>query len=567
MADELNTPNHRYYQNRYNVELAPNEMSKQWILASGIARIDNAAVLPLFASAEPGTWYDPSDLNTLFTDTAGATPITTPGQTVGLMLDKSQGLVIGPELVTNGTFDTDTDWTKSGTTITGGALVFSGTAEASVTQPSVFIANQIYEMVLDIATATAGTLLILSGTGQTMTSASFTTSGIKRIKLRPQTTGTLIIYTNTSFVGTVNSISIKLLAGNHAAQPTSAQRPTYGINPIVGTRNLLTYTEQFDNAVWNALSGALVITPNTVAAPDGTMTADSVALANGFKLQALTVSVGVSYTFSVYLRTDTGTKNVQLREANGSGEKTVTVTTEWQRFTLGYDSINATNYLGIDQRSGTSPSQSGTLYIWGAQLEASATATAYQKVVTQYEVTEAGVQSAGYLRFDGVDDGMVTSTITPGIDKVQVFAGVRKLVDGAYLTIAEFSVNWSSNSGTFVFSTNNGSGYLFGSKGTSGFSSATGTGSAPTTNVLACFGDISAPRVSMRVNGGTANVTTSSQGTGNYLAYPIYIGRRAGTSTPINMRLYSLITRFGANLTDGQIASTESWVNAKTRAY
>lgn len=40
MADELNTPNHRYYQNRYNVELAPNEMSKQWILASGIAKID-----------------------------------------------------------------------------------------------------------------------------------------------------------------------------------------------------------------------------------------------------------------------------------------------------------------------------------------------------------------------------------------------------------------------------------------------------------------------------------------------------------------------------------------------
>lgn len=43
----------------------------------------------LFAGGEPGVWYDPSDLTTLFTDTAGTTPVTTAGQTVALMLDKS----------------------------------------------------------------------------------------------------------------------------------------------------------------------------------------------------------------------------------------------------------------------------------------------------------------------------------------------------------------------------------------------------------------------------------------------------------------------------------------------
>ena len=51
----------------------------------------------LFALAEPGVWYDPSDLTTLFTDTAGTTPVTTPGQTVALALDKSKGLVLGSE--------------------------------------------------------------------------------------------------------------------------------------------------------------------------------------------------------------------------------------------------------------------------------------------------------------------------------------------------------------------------------------------------------------------------------------------------------------------------------------
>ena len=43
----------------------------------------------LFANGEQGAFYDPSDLSTLFQDDAGTTPVTEPGQTVGLMLDKS----------------------------------------------------------------------------------------------------------------------------------------------------------------------------------------------------------------------------------------------------------------------------------------------------------------------------------------------------------------------------------------------------------------------------------------------------------------------------------------------
>ena len=43
----------------------------------------------LFAGGTEGAWYDPSDLTTLFQDSAGTTPVTTAGQPVGLMLDKS----------------------------------------------------------------------------------------------------------------------------------------------------------------------------------------------------------------------------------------------------------------------------------------------------------------------------------------------------------------------------------------------------------------------------------------------------------------------------------------------
>lgn len=43
----------------------------------------------LFAAGEQGVWFDPSDFSTLFQDSAGTTPVTAVGQSVGLMLDKS----------------------------------------------------------------------------------------------------------------------------------------------------------------------------------------------------------------------------------------------------------------------------------------------------------------------------------------------------------------------------------------------------------------------------------------------------------------------------------------------
>ncbi len=45
--------------------------------------------LSLFAASEPGFWFDPSDLSTLFQDTAGTTPVTAAGQSVARINDKS----------------------------------------------------------------------------------------------------------------------------------------------------------------------------------------------------------------------------------------------------------------------------------------------------------------------------------------------------------------------------------------------------------------------------------------------------------------------------------------------
>jgi hypothetical protein len=199
------------------------------------------------------------------------------------------------------------------------------------------------------------------------------------------------------------------------------------------------------------------------------------------------------------------------------------------------------------------------------QLEVGSTATPYQRVTTQFDVTEAGVPDVHYLFHGGASDPrwMITPTITPGTDKVQVFAGARKLSDAGYGVIAEPSTNYDANTGVFSVGGGDGGNMVFASKGTAS-SVASVIARAPITNVLTGFGDISGDRATLRLNGTQVAQVTTDQGTGNYLAYPLYIGMRGGASLPFNGHNYGLIVRFGANLDPSVIAQTERWMAART---
>jgi hypothetical protein len=180
----------------------------------------------------------------------------------------------------------------------------------------------------------------------------------------------------------------------------------------------------------------------------------------------------------------------------------------------------------------------------------------------------------GYLAFDGVDDFLVTPTITPGIDKAQVFAGVRKLSDAAAAILVELSSTTASNAGSFYLSAPNSTtqefAFLSGGSRRQADTTAVLDNAAfvsPVSAVISGFGDIAADTTLIRANAVQLGSATGDQGTGNYLAYPLYVGRRAGTLLPFNGHIYSLIVRFGANLITDQITSTENWVNSKTGAY
>lgn len=172
-----------------------------------------------------------------------------------------------------------------------------------------------------------------------------------------------------------------------------------------------------------------------------------------------------------------------------------------------------------------------------------------------------------YLSLDGSDDFLITPTITPGIDGVQVFAGVRKL-STATGTLLELGPS-GTNNGIFTFGLGNWSSTfdVFASRGTISAGATSGSNIAPATLVVGGIASISGPFSRFRINGAQVGQNISSQGSGNYNSYPIYIGRRGGASNPFNGRLYGLVVRFGANLDASAIVTMENWMNTKTGAY
>jgi hypothetical protein len=214
--------------------------------------------------------------------------------------------------------------------------------------------------------------------------------------------------------------------------------------------------------------------------------------------------------------------------------------------------------------------------ITGMQLETGATATAYQRVVTQYDVSEAGVEALHYLSFDGTDDSLATSAIDfTATDKMSVFAGVRRLTD-TVSTIAEISQGINVFAGSFaLFSGTNvatalGPGFLAFSRGT-GQASTAGRNVVenlppPITVVLSASLDIADDKILLRANGVNGTATAGDQGAGNYGNYPLYVGRRGSVDASLNGHIYGLIVR-GAASSDAQITNTETWLNNKTAAY
>ena len=572
----------------------------------------------LFIGGTAGTWYDPSDPTTLFTTSTGTTPCAVPGSgsqvLVGLMLDKSQGApgALGAELVTNGTFDANINgWTAQFTSTASwdnGTLksVSSGTNAGEASAPITCVVGRLY-----LATAT-----IIPGTTSGRISASNLTYGAAAGGTAyTNVAGTVSFYfvanATTMYIvagvasgvngqfANFDNISVREIPGNHAiAFNDTTARPE-----LSARVNLLTYSEQFDNGVWSAI-GAKNVTTNTHIAPDGTLTADTLTDNSNVAFQGIGQGVTVpvntaTYVATMYVRKTSGgtsaTFGVNLGITGGtsvsvtprlntdtgvviSGSGTAVSAGDYWLFTCSVANNGTAGNVNLSMAiypatsshnvSGDSAAATGSAVIWGADLRPANIGSAipsYQRIADQYTYDSNGFPS--YLRFDGVDDSMYTpaSINFSGTDKMSVFAGVRKLSDAAGAILAELSASAGANNGAFYIAAPTAALPDFGflSRGTAAQLVTASPYAAPVTVVATGIGDIAGAVSAIRVNGSQVGINTTSQGTGNYGTYPLYIGSRNNTSARFNGHLYSLIIA-GTQLQSGSITATEQYVAGKT---
>jgi len=221
-------------------------------------------------------------------------------------------------------------------------------------------------------------------------------------------------------------------AGATALDPritfTRASSATYtnsaglvALSPI----NLLTYSEQFDNAAWT--KNLASVTTDVTVSPSGIVDADKITEAVGVSDHSVyrnpTLLVNTAYTFSIFAKANTRTKigialgftaygGISVRahfnlitgtfitSANSpEAYSIVDVGNNWYKISITKTTSVAGNgsvaVYTLDESGAFTYNGDGTsgLYIWGAQLEAGAFATSYIPTVAA-QATRAAENAA-----------------------------------------------------------------------------------------------------------------------------------------------------------------------------
>ena len=212
----------------------------------------------------------------------------------------------------------------------------------------------------------------------------------------------------TSYIPTIPTFSSRASDGTYfdssgVLQTTSGERIDHkyiggqwveaGLLLEGASTNLIANSEDFSSGNWVVSSGGTgsnpIVTTNQVIAPDGNNTADKIVFDAGagttssdqsFINDTISITSGVDYTGSIWLKGESGGEQIVFRHTAGAYDL-LTLTTEWQRFDYTQTSATTsyTYSLGIRQNvSGHGViNSSATVYAWGAQLEEQSQVTSY----------------------------------------------------------------------------------------------------------------------------------------------------------------------------------------------
>jgi hypothetical protein len=223
----------------------------------------------------------------------------------------SEGLIervgyYGSEEITNGSFDTDTNWVKgTGWSIANGKASNDGSQSGTseIYQTGVVVIGKTYKLVYDIVNYTSGTVRIRCGNTFDVTNNAI---GTYTAFLTATSNGGVGIQASADFIGSIDNVSVKEVTGDRA-------RLNYEIEGgLVNTKPSLLLEPQSTNLIansnfqsgWSILSGGTIVT-NKVTSPDGSKNA-AILIGDGINSNApyisMSVTSGTSYAFSVFVK-------------------------------------------------------------------------------------------------------------------------------------------------------------------------------------------------------------------------------------------------------------------------
>jgi hypothetical protein len=297
---------------------------------------------------------------------------------------------------------------------------------------------------------------------------------------------------------------------------------------------LLTYTEDFANAIWTKQTATV---SGTIITPTGGGSAYDNRI-----YQLFNVVAGTTYAISVRAK---GTGKITIAFHNLAGQ-VFDLTSEYQTFTLTYANLttvprNVNIYAGEVTFSTGAVISSNAIDVLWVQAETGSTATNYQKVVTSHDVTEVGVPEVRYLQY-ATSRWMETNAVDfSGTGEMTVVWGGRKVSDATIGTLVELSVGSGVQNGSFMITAGGqaSAGAKYGStlRGTAlVYADTPASFSSPSSNVLSLIENIgqtnAVDEMMLRINGAaqTLTIVGANAGTGNYGSHKLYFGARAGTS-------------------------------------